>query len=263
MTCEEALRHLYDVIDKEASQYDVEEVQKHLDECKSCMARYEFEEMFKAFVKDKTASSDKADKLKHRILDKIDKESTGRSFGKLGPFRFSAVAVAAAVALVLCVGAAFWASGYYRYSVYVRPFEQNHFNGGTNFVAASVDSDNFEPCSPEIMTFISNDLSMTFGDVQTAGYNMVSSEFESIRDHKFAHFKFMHGNMPVSLYVGKKDGVEMPGFEETKVGNRSVYTYDGDGFQMMYWFCGKSILIAVSEDKTMPLPEIIPAVYSI
>ena len=125
MTCEEALRHLYDVIDKEASQYDVEEVQKHLAECKSCMARYEFEEMFKAFVKDKAAPSDKADKLKSRILDKIDEESEGHSFGKLGPFRFSAVAIAAAVALVLCVGASFWAAGFYRYTEYVRPFEQN------------------------------------------------------------------------------------------------------------------------------------------
>ena len=263
MTCEEALRHLYDVIDKEASQYDVEEVQKHLAECKSCMARYEFEEMFKAFVKDKAAPSDKADKLKSRILDKIDEESEGHSFGKLGPFRFSAVAIAAAVALVLCVGASFWAAGFYRYTEYVRPFEQNHFKGGMTFSVASVDSESFEPCSPEIMKFISNDLSMTFGDVQTAGYYMVGSGFDDIRDHHFAHFKFMHDNIPVSLYVGKKEGVELPGFDEMKVGNRSVYAYDGDGFQMMYWYCGKSILIAVSEDKNMPLPEIIPAVYSI
>jgi mycothiol system anti-sigma-R factor len=71
MTCEEALRRLFDVIDKEASQYDVNEVQEHLEQCESCMARYEFEAMFKTFVKDKASSDEKADRLKSRILDRI------------------------------------------------------------------------------------------------------------------------------------------------------------------------------------------------
>lgn len=263
MTCEEALKHLYEVIDKEASQYDVEEVRKHLETCQSCMARYEFEDMFKTFVKNRASSPEKIDQLKSRIQDRIDKESKGNSIGRTGPFRFTAVAVAAAFALVLCIGAAFWAAGYYRYSVFIHPFEENYFKGEIPVLAASVSNNQPIPCSPEILTYISNDLSMTFGDVQTSGFNLVGSCFDTIRDHKFVHFRFMRGNMPVSLYVGQKDGIELPGFDEIKVGSRSVYTYQCDGCQIIYWYCGKSILIAVSEDKTMPLPEIIPAVYSI
>lgn len=263
MTCEEALKRLYEVVDKEASQYDVEEVQKHLENCQSCMARYEFEALFKTFVKDKAASPDKIDQLKNRILDRIDNESEGNSIAKTGPFRFTAVAVAAAFALVLCIGAAFWAADYYRYSVFIHPFEEDHFKGDIPVVAASVIDGQPNPCSPEVMRFISNDLSMTFGDVQTAGFNLVASCFDTVRDHKFVHFRFMRGDTPVSLYVGERDGLELPGFDEIKVGTRSVYTYQCDGCQIIYWYCGKSILIAVSEDKAMALPEIIPAVYTI
>lgn len=263
MTCEEALKRLFEVVDKEASQYDVDEVQKHLEQCESCMARYEFEYMFKTFVKDKAASPEKIDRLKGRILNRIDEESEGQSIRKMGPFRFAAVAVAAAFALVLCIGAAFWAAGYYRYSVFIHPFEENYFRGEMPVLAANVSDGDFNPCSPEIMQFISNDLSMTFGDVQTAGFNLIGSAFDTIRNHRFVHFRFVRGGMPVSLYVGDKNGVELPGFEEIKVGSRSVYTYYCDGCQMIYWYCGKSILIAVSEDKSLPLPEIIPAVYSI
>lgn len=263
MTCEEALRRLFEVIDKEASQYDVEEVQEHLQKCESCMARYEFEAMFKTFVKDKASSTKKTDQLKSRILDRIDNEAERRGIKKIRPFRYPMVAVAAAFALVICLGAAFWAADYYRYSVFIHPFE-DHYAAGIIAEQVSITSaDSFNPCSPEIMKFITNDLSMTLGDVQTAGFNMTASAFDSIRDHKFVHFRFLRGDMPVSLFVGEADGVELPGFEEIKVGKRSVYTYACDGCQMIYWYCGKSILIAVSEDKAMPLPEIIPAVYSI
>ena len=57
MTCEEALRKLYEVIDKEASEIDQREVKAHLEHCRSCMARYQFEEMFKTFVVEKAVSS--------------------------------------------------------------------------------------------------------------------------------------------------------------------------------------------------------------
>jgi len=44
MNCQEALSLLYDVIDKEASQIDIKEVQKHLDCCQDCLKRFQVEE---------------------------------------------------------------------------------------------------------------------------------------------------------------------------------------------------------------------------
>ncbi len=79
MNCEEALKRLYDVVDNEANQTDRDEIQKHLDHCRHCMSRFEFEEMFKTFVSEKACIDCDSEKLKTKILERIDqsRESAG------------------------------------------------------------------------------------------------------------------------------------------------------------------------------------------
>ncbi|MCX6827453.1 MAG: zf-HC2 domain-containing protein [candidate division Zixibacteria bacterium] len=87
MTCQEALKLLYEVIDKEADQIDTEKVKEHLQNCKHCMARYEFEAMFKAFITEKAVSKCKTEQLKNRILMQIDKAGKDPKRSRFNPFR--------------------------------------------------------------------------------------------------------------------------------------------------------------------------------
>lgn len=72
MNCEEALKRLFEVVDKEVNQTDKKEILKHLEHCRHCMSRYEFEEMFKTFVSEKACIDCDSEKLKAKILERID-----------------------------------------------------------------------------------------------------------------------------------------------------------------------------------------------
>ena len=78
MNCEEALKRLFEVVDKEVTQADKEEILKHLEHCRHCMSRFEFEEVFKTFVSEKACINCDSDKLKNKILLKLD-QSRGSS----------------------------------------------------------------------------------------------------------------------------------------------------------------------------------------
>ena len=70
------LKKLYEVVDKEVTQADKNKVLKHLEHCRHCMSRFEFEEMFKTFISEKACIDCDSEKLKSKILEKID-----QSFG--------------------------------------------------------------------------------------------------------------------------------------------------------------------------------------
>ena len=78
MNCEEALEKLFEVVDKECTQADKKEVLKHLEHCRHCMSRFEFEEVFKTFVSEKVCIDCDSEKLKTKILEKLD-QSRGSS----------------------------------------------------------------------------------------------------------------------------------------------------------------------------------------
>ena len=112
MNCRQALKHLYEVIDKEASEIDAREVEKHLKMCRHCMAQYEFERSLKAFVQDKGANQEDVTSLKHSLLEKLDSiDAAGEVGSSKTPFRWHVVAIATAAVVVLCVIAAISLTG--------------------------------------------------------------------------------------------------------------------------------------------------------
>ncbi len=85
MTCEEALKKLYEIVDNEASQKDKEEIKQHLEHCRHCMSRYDFENLFKKLICDKASTPCDTSRLKKNILDRIDQmeNKPGSSFWNL------------------------------------------------------------------------------------------------------------------------------------------------------------------------------------
>jgi len=259
MTCEEALRLLYEVIDKEASEYDVKRVEEHLHDCKDCMSRYQFEEMFKAFVVDKASAKSKSDQLKSSILKSIEvsKSHPRRSHG--GPFRFGLVFAASAVALVLCIVAAFSVADFYRHKTQVCPFEKFHFDSTSARVdAASV------PISKLVSArnFLANDMRYNFNS-DIAGFRMVGAEIEQVLGYTFVHLRYHAGSEQVSLFIGSSESGGLPDFEKAIISGVEYFKHICNHCQVIYWIENGTISIAISENKDVDLTPLIPKDKSI
>ncbi len=74
MNCQEALQLLYDIIDREASTIDSEQVKAHLSHCKDCGDVYQIESAIQEFITMKLKANTpapKLDVLKTRILKSL------------------------------------------------------------------------------------------------------------------------------------------------------------------------------------------------
>ncbi len=136
MNCRQALRLLYEVLDKEANQREVAEVETHLKNCRHCMARYEFEKMFQTLVVEKGRNPQNTSVIKAKILTQLDAiDASGELAPSSPPFRWAAVALATAAAIVICIMASFWIGDFYNYQTEIVPFINAyyaHANGETN-----------------------------------------------------------------------------------------------------------------------------------
>jgi hypothetical protein len=128
LNCKDALRLLYDVIDREADQLDVVEIEKHLKSCRHCMDRYEFEKTFRTFVTEKGHNPCDNSKVKQDILHKLDMiDAAGEVGATERPFRFPLWGIAAAAVLILCIVSAFWAGTVWHYHARLTPFVEAHY----------------------------------------------------------------------------------------------------------------------------------------
>jgi mycothiol system anti-sigma-R factor len=258
MTCQEALKKLYEIIDNEASRTDVDQVKEHLHNCKSCMSRYEFEKLFKAFVIDKVTTPAKTDLLKAGILSRCDEIDRGQAAGKNAKLRYWPIITVAAAALIICIIAAFSTAEFYRHIKFTKPIEKIHFQ--------SFASDNSP--NPDISTMISagnyitNDMHLALSD-GPVDYEMIGAGFESFQNIEFIQIKYLHSGTPVSLFIGHDDGINLPDFKKKKMANIEYFHHVCRGCQVIYWRTGGHIAIAVSEDKDLDLTRLIATVDTI
>lgn len=70
-SCEKVLQGIWEYLDRDMAASDVAEIEKHLDLCRSCFSRIEFEQLLRSHMKNKTNHLC-PEKLKKRIRDLID-----------------------------------------------------------------------------------------------------------------------------------------------------------------------------------------------
>jgi mycothiol system anti-sigma-R factor len=73
MNCKESLKKLYDFLDKELGTAPMGEIEKHLDCCRHCWDRFEFEKQLKALFKKSCCKEACPDALKRRIQSLLEK----------------------------------------------------------------------------------------------------------------------------------------------------------------------------------------------
>ncbi len=90
MNCQEALKRLYEVIDKEASEIDEAAIREHIDHCRHCRGIYEAEKALSDFIQARlraTTPTTKLDALRSKVvaeLDRVDCSSPATASGTAG-----------------------------------------------------------------------------------------------------------------------------------------------------------------------------------
>jgi len=67
MTCQEAVRHLYPFLDRALDSRKSRAVQRHLDRCRSCCPKFEFERALKSLIREKAREEGIPIRLRERI----------------------------------------------------------------------------------------------------------------------------------------------------------------------------------------------------
>lgn len=70
--CEEALKRLFDYIDRELHGHRHDEMEEHLSKCRSCYSRLEFEKRLQLHLRNATAAK-APDELQRKVKDLIRK----------------------------------------------------------------------------------------------------------------------------------------------------------------------------------------------
>ncbi len=264
MNCQEALNLLYDVIDKEASQIDVKEVQKHLDQCQDCLKKFQIEESLQAIVKERLkAASDipKIDQLKSKVLAQLEQiDSTlGRPERNVLPFRMPAVALAIAASGILLIGAAYWGKGLYdHYSEYI-PIERAHWSAADNIDSFS-DQNNTQLAIAEVVNQGFNILN------EINGLALIGGRMDEIKGVRVPHFLYSDGQVAISFFVFPKDAIELADdLIEThvEIEGRCYLDHNCRGCRLVYHPERESMFITATVDHSYDLLSFNPAVGAI
>jgi hypothetical protein len=237
---------LYDVIDNETDGIDTKEVEKHLRICRHCMARYEFEQIFRAFVTNKGQDKCETNKLKEDIasrLDQIDARADEKGGASGFPFRWNLVLTASVAALVICVIAAFSLAGFYRHKTEFLPFYLAH---------AAVDNGSvFQGNCAELFAYIQDRTGITLrptSDFAKAGF--CSAMIDTVRGKPFAHLlvRDQDGD-PISIFIAHKDSHRLPGKPYESINGREMLVHKCRDCTMLGWVEGDLVFLAVSSPK--------------
>ena len=265
MNCQEALDLLYDIIDKEASEIDAQEVKRHLDHCQDCFRQYQLQGSVQSLLTEKLKSNtdfQTIERLKGNILSKLDEiDSLRQTAGlKSVPFRIPAIALAAAAALVLLVGTGFFASSLYRHYTEYIPIERAHW-------AANEDVDSFRDSekTASAMALVSS----TFGLTMTPGQGdlkLVGGKSREIKGMQVYQFYYRNADFSASVFVIPASEIS---FSDDLIQTRIVidgncyYDHNCRGCRLLYTKNGDAVIITASTNHDYELTEFNPVIRAI
>jgi mycothiol system anti-sigma-R factor len=73
MNCRESLQKIYEFLDGEMEKLPMGEIEKHLDNCRGCWDRFEFEKQLKALIQKSCCKEACSDTLRQRIESILEK----------------------------------------------------------------------------------------------------------------------------------------------------------------------------------------------
>ncbi len=259
MNCQEVLSLLYDVIDKEASEIDVKEVQKHLDNCRHCFEVYRLESSMQRFLNERLREVDMThslESLKSKVRQRLDEiDRTGPITEKLPFFRRPAVLVAAAASLAVLIGGGFLARNALLHDSIFTPIAQAHRQAQSNPSDFRRDGSTY--------TTLLRVRSQQQYRLQPAvdKFTLMGGRVESIMGIEVAHFIYCCNEDTISVFVAPSDRFEIPenlrGTEVVRNGLR-FYDHRCGPCRLVYHRAGNAVVITASTSDKLDLLKFIP-----
>ena len=260
MNCQEALDLLYDIIDKEASEIDTQEVQRHLDHCEDCFKRFQLHGSLQALLSEKlkaTTDITAIERLKGNVLAKLDaidaqRDSTNT---KKIPFKLPTVALAAAASLILLVGAAFFASSLYQHYTEYIPIERAHWVASDN-----IDSFKDNATTENVIAAVSRNFGLTMTPAHS-GLTLVGAAPKEIKGMKVSQFVYSDGEHSVSVFIipaSKMTFSDDLMETQKEINGNSTYDHNCRGCRLVYTKNGGAIIVTASTDHHFELTEFNP-----
>jgi len=259
MNCQEALSLLYEIIDQEASEVDVEAVKKHLAHCRHCSEIYRVEGMVNDFLHAKVkADSSPAhlDNLRTRILDQLDDVDNGLTSAKKKlPYGKVTMFLAAAASLVLLIGVALMSSSMVKHRLELVPIEQAHWDSQDN-------PDSF--ANPTMTTFVSNLASQDMhyalaGEVDQ--YGLIGGIVDTVMGIEMAHFLYQDDRRYISVFLAPAAEFEIPdSLQENRIVRGDIEFYDHfcRGCRVVFHRMGDVVVITATTEKDIDLLQFVP-----
>ncbi|MBN1213025.1 MAG: zf-HC2 domain-containing protein [candidate division Zixibacteria bacterium] len=278
MNCQEVLNLLYDIIDREASEIDVKEVQEHLKHCKDCFGVYKVEGALQHFISEKIKSrnepSPKLESLRMKIveqLDQIDCEinpdgaGDGASESRRPPFLGFTKILAAAAAIVIIIGAGFLISGYFHHDEFYIPLERAHWNAGENLIPYK----NIQHLY-SALSHTTKDMNYKINQ-DVNNYQLIGGQQEEIMQANMTHFVYADKadrteSRLVSVFVVPAEQFILD--EELKkhqvtINDIVFYDHNCRGCRLVFHRVGDLIVITATTEKSVNLLEFIPGQQAI
>ncbi|UCD63695.1 MAG: zf-HC2 domain-containing protein [Candidatus Zixiibacteriota bacterium] len=264
MTCQEALDLLYDYIDKETSEIDAGEIQKHLDECRDCFEKYRLEQSVQDLIDEKLKvayPTTQVEGLKIKILkqlDQIDRED--EAGGEPRFFRLTARTLVAAASLVVLIGAGLLLASFYRHSDYYVPLERAHGSAASNPGAF----ENPESTS-QLIAAVSRDHDYNISE-SVLDFVLVGGSVKVVAGTEMCHFVYARANDVISVFVAHADGFDISSdLSESGVRKNNVTFFDHHcrGCRLVYHQSGSLMIITASTNHDIDLLGFIPGVSAI
>ncbi len=269
MTCQEALELLYDIIDKEASEIDTQEVKKHLSQCKHCADVYRIERSINELIKERLASqnqtSPQVESLRARViaqLDSIDGAECTNDQADVSPskkkteptFRIGR-ALAFAAAIVIVISGAFYGGQFIKDKAPYYKLEQSHWHVSDN--VTNFQDEGVTVSARQIVNHrAAYNLYPTVGD-----FELIGGRMEQIDGVQTAHFVYRDGNRMVSVFIALADQFHLP--EEllkTAVTKDNIEFYDHHcrGCRLVYHLVGNAVIVTATNERDVDLLKFLP-----
>ncbi len=231
--CREVLARLYEYLDGELDAAGSEQMRVHLDECRPCLSRFEFERLFHEYVQARVPRPKAREEFKAGLLARIRAEGreglsgSGGSVVRLMP-RF---ALAASVILLIAVGswwmntpqAADWQLladyHYHRTAISDDGIETNCPFQSRDFIISRLG----EETGRVIPTVVPNGVSVHEACIKRLGADSVA----------FLEWRAQRGD--VSVVIARATCLPMGGTASTEWHGRSYHVVSHDGLNAVCW----------------------------
>jgi anti-sigma factor (TIGR02949 family) len=260
MNCEEALSLLYEIIDKEASQIDIQQVEDHLKRCRDCFGKYELEKSIQGLINTRLKNDDPLpalDGLRARVATRLDEvDHAGRIRASRTAFRALTLTLASAAALAIVIGAVYVVSGFVRHNREYVPFERAHWTAQNDPAARTASDDPGGTALAQVRNHLNYAL-----DDQVNGFALLGGFAEDIAGVPMQHFVYTRGTSVVSVFVTSADRYAIPDdLKSTEIVRNSLHFFDHNcrTCRLVFHQVGPAIIITAATDPAIELLDFVP-----